>query len=78
MVLQMAREKLKAREEFKRMMEEEERKKVSITRNGGDDELPGRSTDGPKTTKTVGFDDVDAGFGTTVSAVINFSKCLLK
>ena len=68
----MAREKQKAREEFKRMMEEEERKKASTIGNAHDEELPGRSTDGPKTTKTVGVDDVDAGFGTTVSAVINF------
>ena len=70
----MAREKQIAREKFKKMMEEEERKKKGGTTKVVDDgTTSSRSTDGLHSYKTVGVDNVDAGFSNTVSVQINLS-----
>ena len=68
----MAMEKKRAREEFKKMMEEEEKRKKSgqISQHVADTSTSDRSG-GLNTNKTVGVDDVDAGFGNTVSVEVN-------
>ena len=72
--LKMALEKKRAREEFKRMMEEEEsKKKGKDTQHVPDAPTSGRSTDGLNSNKSVGVDDVDAGFGNTVSVEVNLT-----